>query len=60
MAFGPASEVYGRKPPSFCGYIAFAVFQIPVAVAQNVETIMLGRFLGGLAASAPLAVVGGK
>ena len=59
MAFGPASEVYGRKLPLFFGYIVFAIFQIPVAVAQNVETIMLGRFIGGLAASAPLAVVGG-
>lgn len=45
--------------PLFIGYLAFAVFQIPVAVAQNVETIMLGRFLGGFAASSPLAVVGG-
>ncbi len=45
--------------PLFCGYVAFAIFQIPVAVAQNVETIMLGRFLSGLCASAPLAVIGG-
>lgn len=59
VAFGPASEVFGRRVPLFSGYIAFAIFQIPVAVARNVETIMLGRFLGGFAASAPLAVVGG-
>jgi len=45
--------------PLFLGYVLFAIFQIPVAVAQNVETIMLGRFFGGLFASAPLAVVGG-
>ena len=45
--------------PLFSGYIVFAIFQIPVAVAQNVETIMLGRFIGGFAASAPLAVTGG-
>lgn len=43
----------------FFGYALFAIFQIPVAVAQNVETIMLGRFFGGFFASAPLAVVGG-
>ncbi|KAF2170976.1 hypothetical protein M409DRAFT_18946 [Zasmidium cellare ATCC 36951] len=59
IAFGPASEVYGRRVPLFLGYIIFAIFQIPVAVAQNVETIMICRFLGGFAASAPLAVVGG-
>lgn len=60
MAFGPASEVYGRWLPLFSGYIVFAIFQIPVAVAQNIETILLGRFFSGLAASAPLAVIGGS
>ncbi|KAK4501637.1 hypothetical protein PRZ48_007446 [Zasmidium cellare] len=59
IVFGPASEVYGRRVPLFIGYIIFAIFQIPVAVAQNVETIMICRFLGGFAASALLAIVGG-
>lgn len=57
--FGPASEAYGRRIPLFSGYIVFAIFQIPVAVARNVETIMLGRFISGFAAGAPLAVIGG-
>ena len=57
--FGPASEAFGRRIPLFIGYALFAIFQIPVAVAQNLETIMLGRFLSGFFASAPLAVVGG-
>ncbi|KAF2102158.1 MFS transporter [Rhizodiscina lignyota] len=57
--FGPASEAFGRRVPLHFGYILFAIFQIPVAVARNVETIMLGRFFGGFFASAPLAVVGG-
>jgi DHA1 family multidrug resistance protein-like MFS transporter len=57
--FGPASEAYGRRVPLFTGYALFAIFQIPVALGQNVETIMIGRFLGGLFASAPLAIVGG-
>ncbi|KAK5715249.1 hypothetical protein LTR17_016850 [Elasticomyces elasticus] len=60
IAFGPASEVFGRRIPLFSGYIVFAIFQIPVAVAQNIETIMICRFIGGFAASAPLAVVGGS
>ncbi|KAK3073346.1 hypothetical protein LTR53_005142 [Teratosphaeriaceae sp. CCFEE 6253] len=59
ICFGPASEVFGRRIPLFAGYAVFALFQIPVALATNVETIMLGRFIGGFAASAPLAVVGG-
>ena len=36
-----------------------AIFQIPVAVAQNLQTIMICRFLAGLFGCAPLAVVGG-
>lgn len=59
LVWGPLSELYGRKTPLFLGYFLFAIFQIPVAVAQNVETIMLCRFLGGTFGSAPLAVVGG-
>lgn len=59
ICFGPASEVFGRKWPLFTGYLAFAIFQIPVAVAQNLQTIMLGRFLGGFAAAAPLSIMGG-
>lgn len=53
------SELYGRKPPLFFGFAVFAIFQIPVAVAQNIETIMLSRFLGGMFGSAPLAIIGG-
>ncbi|RDW82201.1 MFS general substrate transporter-65 [Coleophoma cylindrospora] len=59
LIWGPASEVFGRKKPLFLGYFLFAIFQIPVAVAVNLETIMLCRFFGGLFGSAPLAIVGG-
>ena len=59
IAFGPASEVYGRWIPLFSGYVVFAIFQIPVAVARNIETILPGRFFSGFAASAPLAIIGG-
>jgi DHA1 family multidrug resistance protein-like MFS transporter len=59
IAFGPMSEVLGRKPPLMFGFALFAIFQIPVALAQNITTICVGRFLGGFFASAPLAVVGG-
>ncbi|KAL9063863.1 MAG: hypothetical protein Q9161_009236 [Pseudevernia consocians] len=59
IVWGPLSELYGRKIPLFFGFFVFAIFQIPVAVAQNIETIMLARFLGGLFGSAPLAIIGG-
>lgn len=37
----------------------FIIFQIPVGVARNLETIFLGRFLEGAFGSAPLAIVAG-
>lgn len=59
MAWSPLSELYGRRLPLFLGYTIFAIFQIPVAVAQNVQTILVCRFMIGLFGCSPLAVVGG-
>ncbi|KAL4916590.1 major facilitator superfamily domain-containing protein [Aspergillus aurantiobrunneus] len=59
LLWSPLSELYGRKYPLFIGYFMFAVFQIPVAVAKNVETILVCRFLMGFLGCSPLAVVGG-
>lgn len=53
------SELYGRKVALFVGYTAFAVFQIPVAVGQDVRTVLVSRFFTGFFGCAPLAVVGG-
>ncbi|KAJ5042451.1 uncharacterized protein L3040_004999 [Drepanopeziza brunnea f. sp. 'multigermtubi'] len=57
--WGPLSEVYGRTQPLFLGFFLFAIFKIPVAVAPNVATIMISRFLGGCFGAAPIAIVGG-
>lgn len=59
LFWAPLSELYGRRIPLFSGYAIFAIFQIPVAVAQNLETIMICRFLQGVFGCSPLAVVGG-
>ena len=53
------SELYGRLLPLFGGFFVFMIFQIPLAVAQNLQTIMVTRFFAGLFGCAPLAVVGG-
>ena len=57
--FGPLSELYGRKVPLFTGFFGFAIFQIPVGVGPNLETVLVCRFLQGVFGSSPLAVVGG-
>lgn len=42
------SEFVGRKIPLFCCLFIFAIFQIAVATAENLQTIVLCRFFGGL------------
>ncbi|KAL9107685.1 MAG: hypothetical protein Q9187_008396, partial [Circinaria calcarea] len=59
LVWGPFSELYGRTRPLFFGFIVFGIFQIPVATAQNLYTILIARFVGGLFGCAPLAIVGG-
>lgn len=56
---GPTSELFGRKIPLFTGYALFIIFQIPVGVAQNIATILVFRFLQGVASAGPPAIVGG-
>ena len=59
VLMGPASELLGRKIPFFLGYLAFVLFQIPVALAQDAPTVLVFRFLGGVASAASPAIVGG-
>lgn len=45
LLFGPLSELHGRKMPLFAGFSILAIFQIPVAVAQNPQTIFVDFLL---------------
>ncbi|KAE8420697.1 major facilitator superfamily domain-containing protein [Aspergillus pseudocaelatus] len=59
LVFGPMSELFGRKIPLLAGFIIFALFNIPVALANNLQTIMICRLLVGIGGSSGLAIVGG-
>ena len=59
MILGPMSEFYGRKPIYVVSLILFVILLIPAAVAQNIETMLIFRFLDGFAGSAFLTVSGG-
>jgi MFS transporter, DHA1 family, multidrug resistance protein len=59
LVWGPLSEIYGRRNPLMFGMLAFIIFQIPVAVATNLQTIFVCRFFAGAFGSAPLAIVAG-
>ncbi|KAF2493973.1 MFS general substrate transporter, partial [Lophium mytilinum] len=58
MLLGPLSEFYGRKPIYIVSLAFFAIWIIPCAVAQNIQTLLVARFLGGLCGSAFLSVAG--
>jgi len=59
MIWGPMSEAFGRTRPMFLGMLGFCILQIPVAVATNLETIFICRFLAACFGVAPLAILGG-
>ena len=54
------SELHGRVRPLLFAFGVFVIFQIPVAVATNLETIMLGRFFTGFFGTAALAITPGS
>ncbi|KAF1953759.1 MFS general substrate transporter [Byssothecium circinans] len=59
MILSPLSEFFGRRPIYICSFTFFLVFMIPCAVARNIQTMLVVRFLDGLAGSAFLSVAGG-
>lgn len=59
LAFGPLSEIYGRKTPITGACFVFTCFMFACATAKDFQTLMLCRFFAGVFASCPLAVVGG-
>ncbi|KAA8893399.1 major facilitator superfamily domain-containing protein [Sphaerosporella brunnea] len=58
LIWAPFSELKGRRIPLLIGIFGFSIFQIAVAVAKDVQTVLICRFFGGVFASCPIAVVG--
>ncbi|GAA5901413.1 MFS transporter [Sporobolomyces salmoneus] len=59
LIFAPASELFGRRIIFLISMAVFGIFQIQCGLAQNIETIVIGRFLAGSFASSPLTNCGG-
>ncbi|KAF1998485.1 MFS general substrate transporter [Amniculicola lignicola CBS 123094] len=59
MLLSPLSEFYGRRPIYLCSFTFFLIWMIPCALAKNMATMLVSRFLDGLAGSAFLSVAGG-
>ena len=59
LLLAPLSEYYGRNPVYIASWGLLVIFQIPLAVAPNIATIIVCRFLQGCFGSAPLTNTGG-
>jgi multidrug resistance protein len=59
MAFAPLSEILGRRIIYGTTLLIAVIFIIPCAVAQNIQTLVVCRFIDGIAFSAPMTLVGG-
>lgn len=60
IIWGPGSELFGRKPVFWVAMTCYTLFHLGQALAPNMQTLLVTRFLGGLFAVAPLTNCGGK
>ncbi|RAH74139.1 MFS general substrate transporter [Aspergillus aculeatinus CBS 121060] len=59
LFFGPLSEYLGRRPVLIATYLAFTLFTLACALSPTFESLLAFRFLCGLNASVPNAVLSG-
>lgn len=60
LLLAPLSEFYGRRPVYLVSYAMYVIWLIPSAVAKNIATMLIARFLCGFSGSAFLSVSGGS
>lgn len=56
LMLAPLSEYFGRNPIYMLSWFLLVIFQIPLALAPNVATVIACRLLQGFFGSAPLTV----
>lgn len=49
---GPLADRFGRKPVMIAGFVLFAIASVGCALASNIETLILCRFLQAIGGSA--------
>ncbi|KAF7729664.1 hypothetical protein EC973_004037 [Apophysomyces ossiformis] len=59
LLWSPISETIGRKPVYVVALGVYFIFNIPCAVAKNIETLLVCRFFSGFFGSACLTIAGG-
>ncbi len=56
LAYGPLSDMLGRKLPLYAGLALFAIASVGCALATDVRTLVAWRFVEGLGAAAGMAI----
>lgn len=56
LLYGPVSDMVGRKPPLYAGLVLFAVASVGCALATDIHTLIVLRFIQGLGAAAGMAI----
>lgn len=59
MLLAPLSEYFGRQPIYIGSWFILVIFQIPLALAPNIGTVVVCRLVQGFGGSAPLTNTGG-
>ncbi|CAH0034067.1 unnamed protein product [Clonostachys rhizophaga] len=59
LFFSPLSEFFGRRPIYLVAWILYVIWTIPQAVANNIATMLVARFLAAFSGGTFLAVAGG-
>ncbi|KAI9266766.1 major facilitator superfamily domain-containing protein [Phascolomyces articulosus] len=59
ILWSPLSETVGRKPVYIFALGIYIIFNIPCALAKNIGTLLVCRFLAGFFASVSLTLAGG-
>lgn len=59
LMLAPLSEYFGRNPVYIVSWLLLVIFQIPLALAPNIGTVLVCRLLQGFFGSAPLTNTGG-
>lgn len=60
LLFAPLSEEVGRQIIYNTTLAVAVLFILPCALAKNIGTLLVGRFIGGIAFSAPMTLIGGS
>ncbi|TXT08865.1 hypothetical protein VHUM_02993 [Vanrija humicola] len=54
LVWGPASEIYGRRPIFLIAFLVYVCMQVGCALSPNIGALLAFRFIGGTFAAAPL------